>query len=143
MKDDFFFDEQRDQAASLLAQGYNYSETAREVGCNPSTITRWMKNDTFKQAVDELSLTYGAASKAHRLRLINQAIRQKIDKDDNIDLNGVSFMDLIKEARMQTEGLRLGILNTLISADEKAGLMAGSGSDGSTGLLESQDPETE
>jgi len=139
----FEWDKQRSDAAVLLAQGYNNSETARQVGCNRSTIGRWLKEDEFAKTVDEMSLMYGGASKAYRIRMLNQALRQKIDEEDKIDLTGVSFLDLIKEMRMQTEGIRIGILDKLIAADEKAGPVAGSGSEGSRSLPEPKPEETE
>jgi transposase-like protein len=139
----FGWDDQRDKAAVLLAQGYNNSQTAREVGVNKSTIGRWLDNKEFEKAVDELSVTYGLASKAHRLRLLNQAIRQKTEEDGRLELAGVTFLDLIKEARMQTEGIKLGLLNTLIAADETAGTLARGGPTGSPSLPESSAQETE
>ena len=122
-KSDIVFEwtDERDQAAIMLAQGYQNNEVAEAVGVHPSTIGRWKRNDIFAKEVDDLTMMYGVANKLHRIRLLNQAINQKIDKDGKIDLDGVTFLDLIKEARMQTEGIRLGILDKIAALDEKAG----------------------
>jgi transcriptional regulator with XRE-family HTH domain len=140
----FLWDERREQAAILLAQGYSKKEICEKVEIHESTLWRWEQEDSFSEEVDNLSLMYGLASKAHRTRLLNQAIRQKINnKTGQIDLSGVTFLDLIKEARMQTEGLKLDILNTLIPAfAEETGSVAGSGSDRSTKILEAKAEET-
>lgn len=113
--------DEKDQAAILLAQGHTNTETANQVGVHPSTIGRWRTNEVFAKEVDDLTMMYGVASKLERIRLLNKAIRQKQLEDGSIDLSGVTFLDLIKEARMQTEGLRLGILEKIAAFDETAG----------------------
>jgi transcriptional regulator with XRE-family HTH domain len=129
----------------MLAQGYMKMEICEECGIDPSTLRRWEHIDAFMEEVDRLSLIRGIASKANRLRLLNQAIRQKVNSETGeIDLANVSFLDLLKEARMQTEGVRLDILNTLIPAfTEKTGSVAGGGSDRSIKILEAEAKETE
>ena len=135
--------QKRSDAAVLLAKGYNNYQTAKEVGVNRATIGNWLKIDTFAKEVDELSLTYGGASKAYRIRQLNKALRQKISDDGELELEGVTFLEIIKELRMQTEGIRLGILDKLVSADETTGSVAGSGSTGSISLPEPKAEETE
>lgn len=141
----FLWDDRRDRAATMLAQGYQKKEICEVVEIDYSTLWRWEQEDQFNEEVDRLSLMYGVASKAHRTRLLNQAIRQKINKKTGeIDLAGVSFLDLLKEARMQTEGIKLDILSTLIPAfAEETGPVAGSGSVRSTKVLPAEAKETE
>ena len=112
-KGEFIWNEKRDKAAALLAQGYPKTHVAREVGVDRTTIYRWMDEDDFQLAIDELSLMLGIASKAYRLRLMNQALQQFIDKNGEIDISGFTLLDLLKEARMQTEGVKLGIVSEL------------------------------
>jgi len=142
---DIVFDwtDERDRAAVLLAQGYSNTETAKQVGVDTSTIWRWMQKEPFAKEVDNLTMMYGVANKMHRLRLLNQAIRQMIDENGQIDLTGVKFTDLIKEARMQTEGLRLGILEKITALDEAAGFAPGIGPGGTAELLQETAEETD
>jgi len=136
---------QMGKAAVLLAQGYTNAEVARdeEVDVNRSTITRWRRYEEFEAEVDRLSLMYGLASKPARMRLIQQAARQFIDNEGKIDVSGFNLLDLLKEARMQMEGVQIGILNELEAFDAKAGPVAGSGSDSSKQLPETIEAETD
>jgi hypothetical protein len=138
----FVWTEERTQAAILLGKGYNFSEAGREVGLDRSTVSRWMKNDEFAEAVDKLSLMHGLASKAERMRIMQRAVREFVS-EDKIDVSGFTLLDLIKEARMQMEGVRIGILNELTALEEEAGSMAGSGSEGSIFLPEPGNTETD
>ena len=142
---EFDWTHQRGRAAVLLAQGYTNAEVARDedVNVNRSTIGRWRKHEEFEAEVDRLSLMYGLASKPARLRLIQQAARQFIDEEGNIDVSGFTLLDLLKEARMQMEGVQIGILSELAAINETARPVAGSGSGASKQLPETIEAETD
>ena len=137
------WDEQKTQAAILLAQGYNHGVVSEEVNCNRTTIWRWMQNEEFAKEVDKLSLMYGVASKAHRMRLINQAIRQFIDENGTLDTGDDTLLDYLKEARQQIEGVKLDIISQLTAIAQTAGSVEPSGPSGGPGLLSQDTEETE
>ena len=140
----FNWTDDRTIAAVKTAEGWGKAAIEAEYGISGSTIWHWEQYDEYSKEVDKLSLMYGMASRAYRVRLLNKAIRQKIDESGNIDLDGVSFIDLIKEARMQTEGVRLDILSQIIAAiPAEAGLVDGPGPGGSISLPEKGSEETD
>lgn len=139
----FEWDDKRDQAAIMLAESRSKSDICEELGINRTTLYNWEKNEEFSKEVDRLALMYGLASKSHRLKLLNKAIQQMIEENGKIDLSGVTFLDLIKEARMQTEGLRLDIFNQIAAFTAETGLMVSSGSGSLPELPDATAEETE
>lgn len=136
------WDDQKSDAAILLAQGYQKKEVAESVGVNLSTIHRWLKNHEFSAEVDRLTLMYGIASKAERMRTIQQAARQFMKEDGSLDVSGFTLLDLLKEARIQMEGQRLDILSTITALTAETGLVDTTGSGRSPSLLESNTKES-
>jgi transposase-like protein len=142
--------EQQSHAAVMLAEGYAKSEVAREVDVHPSTITRWTQNEDFAEEVDRLSLIYGLASRAERMRQIKRAARE-FERDGKLDVSGFTYLDLLKEARIQTEGVRLDILSILTANHEEepaaivaeARPVANLGSGNSTNVSETDETDTE
>lgn len=139
----FEWDDTRDRAAIMLAEARPKKEIYEELGINRGTLYLWEKNEEFSREVDRLSLMYGVASKAHRQRLINKAIQQYIDENGKIDLTGVTFLDLLKEARMQTEGLRLDIFNQIAAINEETGSVVDSRSGRLPALPDAKEKEAE
>ena len=136
--------DEQSTAAVMLAEGYTKSEVAREVGVNASTITRWTQNEEFAEEVDRLSLMYGLASKAERMRQIKRAARKFEDNDSTIA--GYNYLDLLKEARIQTEGVKLDILSILTATtavNEEARPVAISRPGISPGLPDPKDSSTD
>jgi hypothetical protein len=43
--------EQQQQAARLLGMGRSRNDTAKEIGVNPSSISRWQHDEEFRDAV--------------------------------------------------------------------------------------------
>ena len=127
----FKWNDKKSRAARMLGEGYTYAETAAEVGVTERTIFTWKHTLEFDMEVDRCSMIYGLASKAERNRLIMKAARQYVKTDGTIDLGKDTLLDYIKEARMNTDGVKLDIVSELASLDAEAGLMAGSRSDGS------------
>ena len=126
----FKWNAKKSLAARLLGEGYTYAETAAEVGVTDRTIYAWKQIVEFDMEVDRCSMIYGLASKSERNRLLMKGARQFI-KDGKIDTGKDTLLDYIKEARMNTDGVKLDIVSELASLDAEAGLMAGSRSDGS------------
>jgi len=134
--------EELSRAAVMLAEGYPLQTVADEVGVQRTTIWRWRQHPEFAMEVDKLTLMYGLASKAERMRLINQAAKQMVS-EEKIDLSGVTFLDLIKEARMQTEGIKLDVLTQLTALTTEAGLVEQSDTGRSFSLPEPDTDETD
>lgn len=139
----FIWTDEREEAARLLAENYTNGEVAKRVGVSSSTITNWKKLDEFDAEVDKLSLIYGAASKAERMRLITKAARQFVKENGEIDTGKDSLLDYLREARMQTEGMRLGILETITAIEQATGLVTDSGPDRNLQLPEPKEAEAE
>jgi len=142
-KGEFIWNELRDKAAALLAQGYQKTYVADQVGVSRKTIYNWLEQDDFQLAIDELSLMLGIASKAYRLRLMNQALQQFIDQNGTIDISGFTLLDLLKEARMQTEGVKLGIVSELAPLIEEEASVDRRRQERSGRLLEVETKDTE
>ena len=142
--------DEQSRAAVMLAEGYTKADVSREIGVHASTITRWTQNEEFAEEVDRLSLMYGLASKAERMRLIKRAARE-FERDGKPDVSGFTLLDLLKEARMQTEGVKLDILSILTAnqQEEPAAIVAEArpvefiGSGGSENIPDQDDPQTE
>lgn len=139
----FIWNDLRSEVATMLAQGYEKTYIAEQVGISRITIYTWLKYPEFEEEVDRLSLMLGAASKAYRLRLINKAIRQFEEENGKLELNGSTLLDYLKEARMQAEGVRLGIISELATIIEEDASLTGDGPTRNTKLLEveAKDPE--
>jgi len=73
----FEWDDQKREAASLLAQGHLIKEVAKSVGVNEKTIDRWKRDIDFAGEVDRLSLILDVAGRAERLRIARRVIREK------------------------------------------------------------------
>jgi len=134
--------EELSRAAVMLAEGYPLQTVADEVGVQRTTIWRWRQHPEFAMEVDKLTLMNGLASKPERMRLINQAAKQMVS-EEKIDLSGVTFLDLIKEARMQTEGIKLDVLTQLTALTTEAGLVEQSDTGRSFSLTEPDTDETD
>ena len=124
---EFVWTPERDQAAKLLSQGYSIKEVAEEVGVTDRTIYNWKNIEEFEMEVDRLSVVYGLASKAERTRLLMKMARQKVKEDGTLELDDTSLMDIIKEMRMQTDGIRLNVAQFYTALVEEARSVARGG----------------
>ena len=126
----FIWNQERNKACVLLGMGYTMQETAdhEDVSKSIRTIARWKKHPEFAEALDKCSLMYGLASSAERLRLISRAARQFVREDDSIDTTGNTFLDFIKQARIEKEGteVKLNIVSELESELEPGNSKTGS-----------------
>lgn len=105
----------REQAALSLAQGYTEQETAESTGVSDRTIRRWKKDVEFSAEVDRLSLMIGIASRAERLRIAQQVIRQKIKADGSFR-TGRDLLEWLKFAQSETDGAKLDLTTILEDA---------------------------
>jgi hypothetical protein len=127
----------------MLAQGSTYVEVEKETGINQSSLAYLMKDADFSKEVDTLSMMYGMASKAERVRMITKMAKQFIKEDGNYDISGFTLLDLLKEARMQTEGINLNVLSQLTAINEDAAPSANERPGGYISLPEPEAEETE
>ena len=109
---------ERDLAAEMLALGYTIRETAEKCEVTERTIYNWKANDQFMQEVDRLAVTSGIANKANRMIILNRMIREFV-KNDGIKLHDESLLDLLKEARMQSEGTKLDLTAAYTALSEE------------------------
>lgn len=101
----------------ILAQGYTQAEAATQVGAGLRTIARWAADLEFSVEVDRLSLMVGIASRAERLRIAMQVVRQKV-QSDGIQTDR-DALDWLKFAQSETDGAKLD-LAALLGAMEGA-----------------------
>jgi predicted transcriptional regulator len=124
----FTWNEERSRAAVLLAQGHTQKEVAEEAGVTDRTIRNWLEEQAFSEEVDRLSLMIGVASRAHRLRLAQRVIRQKIQEDGTI-LTEKDLLEWVKFAQSETDGVKLDLTKLAALAQNEAPV-ADSGSAG-------------
>lgn len=104
---DFHWTPKRQKAAMILAQGYTQAEAAAQVGAGQRTIERWAADLEFSVEVDRLSLMVGIASRAERLRIAMQVVRQKV-RDGEIKTDR-DALDWLKFAQSETDGAKLDL----------------------------------
>lgn len=137
------WDERQVAAAIMLAEGHPKVEIYEKLGIERSTLWRWEQNEEFATEVDKLSLMYGLASKAKRMREINR-IALMFDRALTHPINeGYTYLDLLKEARMQSEGVRLDILSTLTAITTETGSVERLGPGEGRQLPDPDDTETQ
>jgi ParB-like chromosome segregation protein Spo0J len=124
------WDEQRSQAAVLLASGFTQQATADEVGVSKRTITNWLQHPDFAAEVDRLSLMVDVSSRAERLRITMRVVRQKV-KEDAIQTDK-DVLDWLKFAQSETDGVKLDLSKLASAFAQDAPPLADSGSDRST-----------
>lgn len=123
------WDEQKSIAARAMGEGYTQKEAAEAAGVHPKTVNNWwLKSPEFAAEVDRCSMMFDVASKAHRNRLLMKAIRQFVREDGNLRTGDDTLLDYIKEARLNTDGVKVDILTQLAAIDAETGSVAGSGS---------------
>lgn len=84
-------------AAELLAEGHSQKAVAEMLQINPQTIARWLRNDSFRSLVDELTVATGIAQKAERLRIAKQVVRQKMLSQNWSKKDLLDWLKYIKE----------------------------------------------
>lgn len=107
LSDPFVWNDQRSQAAVLLASGATRNEAAEEVKVNRATIFNWLAHPDFAAEVDRLSLMVDVASRAERLRLTMRAVRSKLK--DGIPQSDKDILEWLKFAQSETDGVKLDL----------------------------------
>jgi len=128
----FCWNEQRSQAAVLLASGATRDEAAEQVQVHRQTIFNWLHHPDFAAEIDRLSLMIGIASRAERLRLAMRVIKTKMK--DGVLQSDKDALEWLKFAQSETDGVKLDLGKLAASFAPAEAPVAGSGS--STG-----DPE--
>lgn len=114
----FHWTPKKEKAALALAQGYTEAEAAETARVTDRTIRRWKRNLDFATEVDRLSLMVGIASRAERLRIAMQVVRQKIKADGTLRTNR-DLLDWLKFSQSETDGAKYD-LATIFEAMETA-----------------------
>lgn len=108
-----------------LAEGRTIVELARENKLSERTINRWNLQPEFSEEVDRLTLMIGIASRAERLRIVKQLVRERITGAGGKIPSDKDLLDWLKFAQSETDGIRLG----LTTFAEATGLLAEPGQD--------------
>ncbi len=117
----FEWTKNREIAALSLSRGDTQAEAADMAGVSERTIRRWLNEPKFAQEVDRLSLMVEVASRAHRLRIANRVIRQRV-KDGEYIVSEKDLLDWLKYAQGETDGVKLDLMRLIDeSRDESTG----------------------
>jgi ParB-like chromosome segregation protein Spo0J len=122
----FKWNEKKNNAAILLAEGYTIDEVAESVGVSEKTIDRWKGDIDFIQEVDRLALMVGVSNRAERLKIAKRIIRQLVRKQVPTHKD---LLEWLKYAQGETDGIKLD----LTSLFEAVAPVAGSGQSGVIG----------
>lgn len=122
----FCWNEQRSQAAVLLASGATRDEAADEVQVHRQTIFNWLKHPDFAAEIDRLSLMIGIASRAERLRLAMRVIKTKMK--DGVLQSDKDALEWLKFAQSETDGVKLDLGKLAASFAPAEAPVAGRGS---------------
>lgn len=95
-----------------LAEGHTQQQVAAQQGVGERSIRRWLAVEEFRAEVDRLSQMMGIAAKAERMRIIKSQVREKMEQGSQRDL-----LDWLKFAQSETDGLRLGLAEELMSRE--------------------------
>lgn len=118
---DFEWTKKREIAALSLAKGDTFAAAADMAGVAERTVYRWMNAPEFAQEVDRLSLMIEVASRAHRLRIANRVIRQRV-RDGEYIVSEKDILDWLKYAQGETDGVKLDLMRLIDeSRDESTG----------------------
>lgn len=144
MEQVFEWNDTQSEAAILLAKGVPKKTIYEQLGIGRTTLWRWEQLEVFSEEVTRLKLMFGLASKARRMQIINEAIQQFVDEDTGKwDVSGFTMLDLIKEARMQMEGVNLNVIPQLAAFLEQTGSVDNGGTGSSLPAIEAENPETD
>lgn len=119
----FYWNEQRSEAALALAEGRSKADAARMAGVDRCTIYDWLRYPDFCAEIDRLSLMVGVSSRAERLRLAMRIVRQRTDEEGNIK-SEKDLLDWLKFAQSETDGAKIDL-------SKLAALLAGESGEGS------------
>jgi transcriptional regulator with XRE-family HTH domain len=104
---DFQWTEKKSQVALCLAEGLTQIETGKRCDISTKTIQRWLANVEFSAEVDRLTLMTGIASRAERLRIAKQAVKQRAG--DGLIFSKADLIDWLKYAQSETDGIKLDL----------------------------------
>ena len=104
----FQWNDERSEAARLLAEGRTKAEVSGMVGVDERTIYRWQTDTEFSSEVDRLTFMVDIASRAERLRMAMRVARQNMREDGTIT-TGKHLLDWLKFAQSETSGIALDL----------------------------------
>lgn len=102
----FEWTQKREIAALTLARGKSRAAAAEAAGVSERSVYSWLNSPEFTEEVDRLTLMVDIASRAHRLRIANQVIRQFVKEGKPIPTNK-DLLDWLKYAQGETDGVKL------------------------------------
>ncbi len=107
----FRWTKRREQVALLLAQGYNQRETSEQTGISQRTVRRWYSKLEFAMEVDRLTLLTGISTRAERMRIVMQVVRQRVAEAEGTEfvLSKKDILEWLKFAQSETDGAKLDL----------------------------------
>lgn len=114
------------EAAGLLAEGKSAGEVARRLGRSESTIRRWMRDESAREAYREAILRTALVSYARAVRKLsdqveadNEAVAQRAAKDLIDRFGDVIMQERDREVVVRVEGApEMGMPEEPEEADE-------------------------
>lgn len=118
----------------LLAQGYNQREASEQTGISQRTVRRWYSKLEFAMEVDRLTLLTGISTRAERMRIVMQVVRQRVLEAEGNEfvLSKKDILEWLKFAQSETDGAKLDLsavfaaLGAQTGSDEEGGAEDGS-----------------
>jgi len=100
------WNKKKQSAAVLLADGFTVKDISEQTGIPVRTIDRWKTNPDFAAEIDRLTQMFGVASKAERMRIAKQIVRQKLAGPR---ATARDLLDWLKFCQSETSGVKLDL----------------------------------
>lgn len=101
------------KAAQLLAKGWSKADIARQVGVKESTIYRWLKDESFSEAVTFLQ----------KEQLNQAAILAESTSADDLDqsrLDEIELREAVRPLALNTIGLAAGLIERIETSEDES-----------------------
>lgn len=94
-----------------LAQGYTQREAAETAKVSERTVNRWYSKLEFAMEVDRLTLLTGISTRAERMRIVMQVVRQRITEKEGKEFveSKRDILEWLKLAQSETDGAKLDL----------------------------------
>ncbi len=107
----FRWTRRREKVAVALAQGYTQREAAETAKVSERTVNRWYSKLEFAMEVDRLTLLTGISTRAERMRIVMQVVRQRITEKEGKEFveSKRDILEWLKLAQSETDGAKLDL----------------------------------
>jgi len=105
----FRWTRRREKVALALAAGYTQAVAAEKAKVSERTVNRWYSKLEFAMEVDRLTLLTGISTRAERMRIVMQVVRQKIEAETGTVQTKRDILEWLKLAQSETDGAKLDL----------------------------------